>query len=920
MPSVDTLPAAEEAQFVTYTAGATVHKRPILRGSAKKPTFSRIPDIDCSRLLSPNFEDRKALAEEIGKAVREVGFFYAHNVEEAGVSRAVMDEVFAGMAEFFALPVEEKLKVHTHKSPAARGYEPLLETRADVKTKGDLKESFIIGEDPLDQDQAWIGHRAEQGDKPMNIWLEGQDRFRKAFQAYYRASYVFGQHLLRIYSLALGLDEHALDRFFEFPTANANCLHYPPQDQGDEEIVGLAAHYSLFTLVLQQGVAGIQILNDNGEWVNGEPKKYTYLVNVGDYLSILTNGKFRSTVHRVVNVSNQERYSLPMFFSPDWRSTIRPLPDLLREGEEPKHEAIEVQSMHVHRIFATRFKHPTAALIKEKGIPFEGLRYSMLKAIRPLLPPTRPHNHPHLTSPLRVPSVSVIPATPELSLSSAHNPYGGIVEAKASEVSLSVFEDDPPSPVEEKTCAADARKSFIPPSRRFLQPDQPRLSALLSTADGLVDDGMTRKRRIRILKAAVIFVLLALAIGLGVGLSQRSAAGDMAKVEGKSGIPPSSVVVHPISASEMQQSGTSIVTSALLTVSRAATAVREAATATSTPSFDPAGLGWVGGGDVGTVQIIYDFKVALAGGDDPVPDAVDEAGEAAEGGGQGASTSTATAPAEQATTLATPSTSTSKAGRSWGWKELNGRRSMYWGGTLLPSSGSLVPAPFPPFMDAQWPNVLDRIAGTGVYDEWTKEAKEKGLKGKEIGPNHCLVNEYLPSQGIMPHTDGPAYLPCTTTLSLGSHTVLCLRSPPPHLNNPSSTSPDDTSPSAPAPVSEVQKIDLFLPPRSLLVLTGDLYSTWLHGIQPLPSDTSEVLRGCANWNGWWEWQKEAASAAADEGEEGGAAGSRSEASAVEDVEQRRKFVEARHGWERTKRVSLTCRRVAKVRKGLFKLG
>ncbi|GAA6036194.1 hypothetical protein JCM8097_006827 [Rhodosporidiobolus ruineniae] len=337
-------------------------------------------------------------------------------------------------------------------------------------------------------------------------------------------------------------------------------------------------------------------------------------------------------------------------------------------------------------------------------------------------------------------------------------------------------------------------------------------------------------------------------------------------------------------------------------------------------------------GDVGTVQIIYDFvseaeerflleKIALAGGDDPAPDAVDEAGEAAKGGGEGGSNSTATAPAEQTTSSSVSAVSTSKAGRSWGWKELNGRRSMYWGGTLLPSSGSLVPAPFPPFMDAQWPNVLSRIAETGVYDEWTKEAKEKGLKGKERGPNHCLVNEYLPSQGIMPHTDGPAYLPCTTTLSLGSHTVLCLRSPPPHLNNPSSTSPDDTSPSAPAPVSEVQKIDLFLPPRSLLVLTGELYSTWLHGIQPLPSDSSEVLRGCANWDGWWEWQKEVASAKAEEaGEEGGAAGSRAGASAVEDVEQKRKLVEAGHGWERTKRVSLTCRRVAKVRKGLFKLG
>lgn len=53
------------------------------------------------------------------------------------------------------------------------------------------------------------------------------------------------------------------------------------------------------------------------------------------------------------------------------------------------------------------------------------------------------------------------------------------------------------------------------------------------------------------------------------------------------------------------------------------------------------------------------------------------------------------------------------------------------GGTVTPS-GSLVPAPFPTFMDSAWPHVLDRIAETGVYDGWTGN---KG-KGKERGPNH----------------------------------------------------------------------------------------------------------------------------------------------------------------------------------------
>jgi alkylated DNA repair protein alkB family protein 6 len=159
---------------------------------------------------------------------------------------------------------------------------------------------------------------------------------------------------------------------------------------------------------------------------------------------------------------------------------------------------------------------------------------------------------------------------------------------------------------------------------------------------------------------------------------------------------------------------------------------------------------------------------------------------------------------------------------------------------------------------------------------------------------------YLPGQGILPHTDGPAYLPCTTTLSLGSHTVLCLRSPP------SSSSSD--SPSAPP---EVQKIDLYLPPRSLLVLRCDLYSTYLHGIQPHSIDSIPTLVGCANWEEWWDWL-----GGAFQPDEGKMTGEEWE----KECKRRKEVVETGEGWERGKRVSLTCRRVPKVRKGLFKLG
>lgn len=91
-------------------------------------------------------------------------------------------------------------------------------------------------------------------------------------------------------------------------------------------------------------------------------------------------------------------------------------------------------------------------------------------------------------------------------------------------------------------------------------------------------------------------------------------------------------------------------------------------------------------------------------------------------------------------------------------------------------------------------------------------------------PNHCLINEYLPGQGILPHEDGPAYHPVVATVSLGSSAVLDLYRK------------GDTE----KPQSRVLQER-----RSLLITTGEMYYGWLHGIAELEID--EQLEGVVNW-------------------------------------------------------------------------
>jgi isopenicillin N synthase-like dioxygenase len=104
-----------------------------LTGADAKDTFESIPVINVEGMFSDSLEERKKVAAEVGKASREVGFFYAQN---HSVTEDTVTETFKAVERFFALPVEDKMEVHIHKSNVVRGYEPVFETKMDPNSKG----------------------------------------------------------------------------------------------------------------------------------------------------------------------------------------------------------------------------------------------------------------------------------------------------------------------------------------------------------------------------------------------------------------------------------------------------------------------------------------------------------------------------------------------------------------------------------------------------------------------------------------------------------------------------------------------------------------------------------------------------------------------------------------------------------------
>jgi alkylated DNA repair protein alkB homolog 6 len=103
-------------------------------------------------------------------------------------------------------------------------------------------------------------------------------------------------------------------------------------------------------------------------------------------------------------------------------------------------------------------------------------------------------------------------------------------------------------------------------------------------------------------------------------------------------------------------------------------------------------------------------------------------------------------------------------------------------------------------------------------------------KSPHSAPNHVLINEYEPGQGIMPHEDGPVYFPITATVSLGAHTVL-------EIYKKTAQGERDTIPSW----------WILQEPRSLLITTGDMYKDTLHGIAEIKVDQNLGPETIANW-------------------------------------------------------------------------
>lgn len=258
-------------------------------------------------------------AQRIDAACRTAGFFA---VPLPVPLRALRDELIALMAEFLALPTEEKELVSMAVGGRAwRGWFPL----GGELTSGvpDRKEGYYFGAElPPDE-------------RPMhgpNIWPARPAGMAAAVSRWMNEMQALGQQVLRHMAVGLG---QSPDWFATGLTADPTPLfrifRYPPHPvlpdgTADTATWGVGEHtdYGLLTLLATDGTPGLEV-KVQGQWVPAPADADLVICNLGDMLDRVTSGRYRSNPHRVRNHAGADRYSLPFFLDPGWNAVVQPL-------------------------------------------------------------------------------------------------------------------------------------------------------------------------------------------------------------------------------------------------------------------------------------------------------------------------------------------------------------------------------------------------------------------------------------------------------------------------------------------------------------------------------------------------------------------------------------------------------------------
>lgn len=300
--------------------------------SPRQASASEVPVLDLAPWLAG--ASPATLVEELRQACLGTGFFY---IRGHGMPRQVLDQAFAATRDYFRLPESVRLE-HRIDERFRRGFMP-YGINQHPGYAPDLKESYDFGRDlPLSDPDVQAG-------LPLhgpNRWPADYPWLQAAAEDYLRHTISIGENLLKLFALSLQQDEQFFLQWNQKPMVQCRMFHYPAQASAGEQAHGVAPHtdYGMLTILAQDPIGGLELLKKDGEWISAPYIEDTLVVNLGDLFKVWTNDVYVSNLHRVVNRTGRERYSIPTFFNLDYRTPVACLDNCIAAGSQAKYEPI----------------------------------------------------------------------------------------------------------------------------------------------------------------------------------------------------------------------------------------------------------------------------------------------------------------------------------------------------------------------------------------------------------------------------------------------------------------------------------------------------------------------------------------------------------------------------------------------------
>jgi len=296
----------------------------------------QIPSVNLKDFISDSSTKKEQFISDIGKAYEDIGFvaLKGHFLDEE-----LVENLYAEIKKFFDMSVEDKQKYEIPGIGGQRGYVSFGKESAKGKEEGDLKEFFHFGQyvtadNPLSKVY------------PDNVNVAELPAFNAVGKEAYKMLEKTAKYVLRALALHLDLEETYFDAYIVNGNSILRPIHYPPITKEPKAAERAAAHgdINLITLLMGAQGRGLQVQNNDGEWIDAIAQPDEIMINVGDMLSRHTNNKLKSTIHRVINPPQDQwgtsRYSIPFFMHPVGEMKLDVLDSCISETEPKKFEDI----------------------------------------------------------------------------------------------------------------------------------------------------------------------------------------------------------------------------------------------------------------------------------------------------------------------------------------------------------------------------------------------------------------------------------------------------------------------------------------------------------------------------------------------------------------------------------------------------